>query len=81
MAVSPEGVIAAGTADGRLWLGFGGEKPARTSAKPKTQMKKKRKYWEGLKSITVDEISVSIASGPVVGTSVSSLHRISGFAD
>lgn len=65
LVVSDTGLIAAGTADGRLWLGRGGEKiPPSSSAISKTK-KKKKKYWEGLKD---DESSEWIvAEGPVVG--------------
>ena len=59
-AVSSAGVVAAGTADGRIWVGTGGEKRSGSSGK-----KKKSRKWEGLKE---DEgLLVKVAEGPVVG--------------
>jgi len=57
-AVSPSGIIAAGIADGRVWIGTGGEKmPAGAS------VKKKRRKWEGLKQ---DEgFMVDVGHGPI----------------
>lgn len=50
--------MAAGTADGRIWIGAGGEK------RPGSKKKKSRK-WEGLKE---DEgLSAKVAEGPVIG--------------
>jgi hypothetical protein len=65
-AVSSTGIIAAGTADGRIWIGTGGEKcPAASGSGGK---KKKSRKWEGLKE---DEgLSMKIAEGPVVGLCV-----------
>lgn len=64
-AMSSTGVMAAGTADGRLWLGFGGEKrPSSGSSK-----KKRAKKWEGLRDD--DELAVKIAEGPIVAMCVS----------
>ena len=62
MAISSTGVLAAGTADGRLWIGFGGEKlPNSTVAK---SSKKKAKKWDGLNE---DEaLLIKVAEGPVV---------------
>lgn len=59
-AMSSTGVMAAGTADGRLWLGFGGEK------RPSSGLSKKKrtKKWEGLRDD--DELAVKIAEGPIV---------------
>jgi hypothetical protein len=62
LAVSSTGVIAAGTADGRLWVGFGGEKSLSAGIKKK----KKRRFWEGLKDDS-DSFCESVARGPVVG--------------
>ena len=57
MAMSNTGVLAAGTADGRLWLGFKGDK---TSNRPR----KKSKKWEGLEE---DEaLFIKVAEGPIV---------------
>ncbi|KAI0054020.1 WD40 repeat-like protein [Auriscalpium vulgare] len=58
LAVSPSGVIAAGTADGHLWIGMGGAKKASGSKK------KRSRKWEGLRE---DEgNTIKIAEGPVV---------------
>lgn len=63
LAVSLSGVLAAGTADGRLWLGFGGEKKV-TGAK-----RKKGKKWRGLDE---DEtLLIKIAEGPIVAMAFS----------
>ncbi|PCH37860.1 hypothetical protein WOLCODRAFT_135884 [Wolfiporia cocos MD-104 SS10] len=57
-AISPTALFAAGTADGRVWLGGGGEKRA-SSAK-----KKRSRKWEGLKE---DEgVWMQVAEGPIV---------------
>lgn len=61
MAISPTGVVAAGTADGRLRLGFAGEK--RPSPDASTKKKRTRK-WEGLKE--AEELVIKIAEGPIV---------------
>jgi len=61
--MSITGVLAAGTADGRLFIGFGGEKS------PVKGSKKKSKKWEGLDE---DEIVLlKVAEGPIVGMYVS----------
>ena len=53
VTISPNGILAASTADGRLVLGFGS-----------TKHSKKQKRWEGLRS---DEmVDVKVADGPVV---------------
>ncbi|KAG2047960.1 WD40 repeat-like protein [Suillus hirtellus] len=46
-AMSPSGILAAGTADGRVWIGTGGEKM--TGVSSGASVKKKRRKWEGLK--------------------------------
>jgi len=56
LAVSNTGVVAAGTADGRLLIGFGAE--------GSLAKKKRPKKWEGLDG--VENILVKIAEGPVV---------------
>lgn len=57
ISVSATGVLAASTADGRVWLGGGGEK------RPDSKKKRSRK-WEGLKE---DEgVWLQVADGPVV---------------
>ncbi|KAI0062311.1 WD40 repeat-like protein [Artomyces pyxidatus] len=59
LSVSSVGIIAAGTADGHLWIGTGGEK------KPSGAGKNKRtRKWEGLRE--EDSVSTKVAEGPVV---------------
>ncbi|KAJ7271949.1 WD40 repeat-like protein [Mycena haematopus] len=57
-AMTRTGVIAAGTADGRLWLGFGGEKGSPTKSKKRTRK------WDGFNP--EDEHLEKIAEGPIV---------------
>lgn len=57
LAVSSIGTVAAGTADGRLFLGFGGEKSL-------SKTKKKAKKWEGLGGD--DSALIKLAEGPIV---------------
>jgi len=59
-AMSSAGIMAAGTADGQLWLGFGGEK----RPKPGAPKKKRPKKWEGLRD--EDELAIKVAEGPIV---------------
>ncbi|KLO13509.1 WD40 repeat-like protein [Schizopora paradoxa] len=47
MAISPSGVVATGTADGRIWVGAGGSKSSTPSEKSSKSSKKARK-WTGL---------------------------------
>ncbi|KAJ6597055.1 WD40-repeat-containing domain protein [Mycena vulgaris] len=65
-AVGTTGVMAAGTADGRLWLGFGGEKSGQT----KSTKKKRSRKWEGFNP--EEELLQKIAEGPVVAVAFSS---------
>ncbi|TFY71750.1 hypothetical protein EVG20_g1245 [Dentipellis fragilis] len=59
-SVSASGLIAAGTADGQLWIGAGGEKrPASSNRK-----KKKSRKWEGLR--VEESYAFKIAEGPIV---------------
>ncbi|KAF7294749.1 hypothetical protein MIND_01012300 [Mycena indigotica] len=60
-ALSPTGAMAVGTADGQLWIGFGGDKgdPADKSTK-----KKRSRKWEGLNPD--DEVVEKVAEGPIV---------------
>ena len=60
LAVSSTGVIAAGTADGRLLIGFGGEKGSTTDAKTK----KKAKRWNGFDQD--ESLLIKVAEGPIV---------------
>jgi hypothetical protein len=62
LAVSCTGVVAAGTADGRLLIGFGAEGCL--------AMKKRPKKWEGLDG--VETLLIKIAEGPVVALYVHS---------
>ncbi|KAJ7632780.1 WD40-repeat-containing domain protein [Roridomyces roridus] len=57
-AMTPTGLMAAGTADGRLWLGSGGEKT------PSSTKKKRSRKWEGLDE--EGEVMEKIAEGPIV---------------
>jgi hypothetical protein len=60
MAMSTTGALAAGTADGRLWLGFKGDKTSNPGKGPR----KKSKKWEGLDE---DEaLLIKVAEGPIV---------------
>ncbi|KAG1842771.1 WD40-repeat-containing domain protein [Suillus subalutaceus] len=60
-AMSPSGILAAGTADGRVWIGPGGEKMSGVSSG--TSIKKKRRKWEGLKQ---DEaFTADVGHGPI----------------
>ncbi len=61
LALSSIGTVAAGTADGRLFLGFGGERSPSAGAKTK---KKKAKKWEGLDGD--ESLLIKVAEGPVV---------------
>jgi hypothetical protein len=58
--MSPTGALAAGTADGRLWVGLGGEKGALS-----IPGKKKARKWGGLSSESA--LALVVAEGPVVG--------------
>ncbi|KAF7304953.1 hypothetical protein MKEN_01209800 [Mycena kentingensis (nom. inval.)] len=60
-ALSTTGAMAAGTADGRLWLGTGGDKGALAA---KSTKKKRSRKWEGLNAD--DEILEKAAEGPLV---------------
>ena len=60
IAMSSSGTIATGTADGRIWIGTGGDKRLGAGAK-----KKRSRKWEGLRE--EEGLSVKVAEGPVVG--------------
>ncbi|KAF8912110.1 WD40-repeat-containing domain protein [Gymnopilus junonius] len=67
-AMSATGVLAAGTADGRLFVGFGGEKSSVKGSK------KKSKKWEGLEE---DEtVLVKVAEGPIVAMAFADSRRL-----
>ena len=57
-SLSPSGLVVATTADGRMWVGSGGDKSA-----PANKKKKSRK-WQGLWE--QDGLFVQVADGPVV---------------
>jgi hypothetical protein len=58
LSVAANGIVAAGTADGKLWLGFGGQKTLSASKN------KKKTKWGGL---DLGQASiVSVAEAPVV---------------
>ncbi|KAH9484368.1 hypothetical protein JR316_0003849 [Psilocybe cubensis] len=69
MAMSDTGVLAAGIADGRLWIGFGGEKVVLPGSK---SSKKKVKMWEGLDEDQI--LLIKVAEGPIVAMAFSE-HR------
>ncbi|KDR73652.1 hypothetical protein GALMADRAFT_280791 [Galerina marginata CBS 339.88] len=71
MAMASTGVLAAGTADGRLWIGFGGEKGSNTEAKGS---KKKAKKWEGLGEDKT--LLIKVAEGPIVAIAFSDARRL-----
>lgn len=64
-AIAITGVMAAGTADGRLWLGFGGEKGSPT----KSTKKKRTRKWDGFNP--EEEHLEKIAEGPIVAMAFS----------
>ncbi|KAJ7741586.1 WD40-repeat-containing domain protein [Mycena maculata] len=64
-AMGATGVMAAGTADGRLWLGCGGEKGSQTKA---TKKKRSRK-WDGFN--LENEVLERVAEGPIVAMAFS----------
>ena len=68
MSLSANGVIAIGTADGRVWIGTGGEKI------PGGDKKRSRK-WEGLRER--EGVTQKIAEGPVVALYVTKVHYLS----
>ncbi|KAL1721056.1 hypothetical protein EV715DRAFT_288601 [Schizophyllum commune] len=63
-AMSSTGVLVAGLADGRVWVGVGGERETKDK-KPTSKAKKRTKKWEGLDERGV--LSDRVAEGPVVG--------------
>ncbi|EKM55195.1 uncharacterized protein PHACADRAFT_95688 [Phanerochaete carnosa HHB-10118-sp] len=58
-SISPNGLVAATTADGRLWIGSGGDKNA-----PSVDKKKRSRKWQGLRE--QDGLFMQVADGPVV---------------
>lgn len=68
LAISPTGVAAGGTADGRIWVGLGGEK-----ASSGTSGKKKKK-WGGLKAEA--SFASKTAEGPIVALTFTGARRV-----
>ncbi|KAF8559633.1 WD40 repeat-like protein [Imleria badia] len=60
LSISPTGIIAAGTADGRLYIGTSGEKSSEAGDRQRRQRK-----WNGLKMD--GRIVADVAEGPIVG--------------
>jgi hypothetical protein len=71
-SLSSTGVMAAGTADGRIWLGLGGSRLSGSHGK-----KKKSTKWGGLRDL--DELFVKVAEGPIVALSVTTILRFAVF--
>lgn len=67
IAFSEYGTVAASTADGRVWVGRGGDKSIESK-------KKRHRKWEGLKEDKGNW--VGIAEGPVVSVCVKSFHQV-----
>lgn len=65
-AISTTGMFAAGTADGRLLLGYGGEKGVAHARS------KRNKKWDGLKADYIIEFKP--AEGPIVAASAMSFR-------
>ncbi|KAJ3567727.1 hypothetical protein NP233_g6180 [Leucocoprinus birnbaumii] len=68
LSIASNGIVAAGTADGKLWLGFGGEKA------PSASKGKKKAKWGGL-DLTHASV-VSIAEAPIVAVAFHSPTRL-----
>ncbi|PIL24234.1 hypothetical protein GSI_13987 [Ganoderma sinense ZZ0214-1] len=66
LSMSTTGLIVIGTADGRVWLGGGGEK------RPDGKKKRSRK-WDGLRED--DGIWLQVADGPVVSAAFTHANR------
>ncbi|KAI1794615.1 WD40-repeat-containing domain protein [Ganoderma leucocontextum] len=66
LSVSSSGLIVVSTADGRVWLGGGGEK--RLDGK-----KKRSRKWEGLRED--DRIWLQVADGPIVSAAFTNADR------
>ncbi|KAN0077233.1 WD40-repeat-containing domain protein [Tylopilus felleus] len=60
LSISPTSIIAAGTADGRLYIGTSGEKSSEAPGDRRRQRK-----WKGLKRD--GRIITNVANGPIVG--------------
>ncbi|KZS91138.1 WD40 repeat-like protein [Sistotremastrum niveocremeum HHB9708] len=69
LAISPHGTVAAGTADGRLFVGTGGSKESNTGPRAK-----RRRKWEGLRAST--STVERVAEGPIVGMNWSEDDRL-----
>lgn len=64
ISLAASGTVAASTADGRVWIGHGGEK----KTLPPGSKKKRSRKWEGLKS--EEGIWIKVAEGPIVSVLV-----------
>lgn len=62
IALSSTGIIAAGTADGRLMIGCGGYKMPK--GKESLGKKKRSRKWDGLNGD--EEVITKVAEGPLV---------------
>ncbi|KAI0362404.1 WD40 repeat-like protein [Trametes cingulata] len=71
ISISSTGLLAASTADGRVWLGGGGEKRPASSQGGK---KKRSRKWEGLKE--EEGRWLQVAEGPVVSTAFRDQKRL-----
>ncbi|TFK63229.1 hypothetical protein BDN72DRAFT_826806 [Pluteus cervinus] len=72
-AVGSTGVVAAGTADGHLWLGYGGDKD-QNDVSSKKKKSKKPSFWGGLHE--EHHVELKIAEGPVVAMAFVSPWKI-----
>jgi hypothetical protein len=63
---SQTGTVAASTADGRVWVGRGGDKSI-------TSKKKRHRKWEGLRE--EEGHWIGVAEGPVVSVYVNDVHQ------
>ncbi|KAI0647319.1 WD40-repeat-containing domain protein [Trametes meyenii] len=70
LAISTTGLLAASTADGRVWLGGGGEK----RSIPQGAKKKRSRKWEGLRE--EEGLWMQVADGPVVAVAFRDNERL-----
>jgi hypothetical protein len=66
-SLSPTGLVAVTTADGRLWVGSGGDKSALSANK------KKSRKWQGLSE--KDSLFLQVANGPIVSRYCGLYHQ------
>ncbi|KAF8507903.1 WD40-repeat-containing domain protein [Hysterangium stoloniferum] len=73
--ISSNGLVACGLADGRIWLGSGGERiPIPSSERSTSASKKKRRKWDGLNPDAGNY--TQIAEGPIIGIAFASGNRV-----